>query len=126
MITASALQGLMQQISGFGGFALAALALILSPVPVVWISFHRRRVSLARVGKDLFQTKGEHEARMRELQDRHAERMFELETARRQMLLEAELKQLTLQMERRPAEQELPLRRTPERPQIAAPKTAAA
>ncbi|MEA3000850.1 MAG: hypothetical protein QOK17_2683 [Sphingomonadales bacterium] len=39
---------------------------------------------------------------------------------------EMELKLLTLQIERRPAEQELPPRRAPERPQISAPKAAAA
>ncbi|HEY0412353.1 MAG TPA: hypothetical protein VGD66_04345 [Allosphingosinicella sp.] len=130
MFTASALSGLMQQIPGLWGFALAALGLILSPVPVVWVSFHRRRVLLARIKKERFQIESEHEARMRELANEavarvndHAARMFALETDRQQMHLEAQLQRDFMLAERRPLEIELPMKRGNRHPQITAPET---
>lgn len=90
MVTVGALSGLIQQIPSLGGFALAALALILSPVPVVWVSFHRRRVLLARVEKDRFQAQCDQETRIGALEKQHTQRMYELETARKLTLWEQE------------------------------------
>ncbi|MFL6845550.1 MAG: hypothetical protein ACJ8ER_11800 [Allosphingosinicella sp.] len=81
MGTASAFSGLMQM-SGGWGFALAALGLISSWVPVIWVSYHRRKVLLARVDKDRLQIESERDVRLRELDHRHVERMFELEANR--------------------------------------------
>lgn len=147
MITPAAFAGLVQQVPGLWGFALAALALILSPVPVVWVSLHRRSVLLARVEKDKLQVRSEHEVRMRELENEavarmndhaarmreleneavermndHAARMFSLETDRQQMLLEAQLQRDFMLAEHRQIEIDWPLKRT-RRPQITAPET---
>jgi hypothetical protein len=90
MVTASALSGLIHQVPGWGGFALAALALVLSPVAVIWVSFHRRAVLLARVEKERFQAQCEREVRIFEIERLHTERMYELDTVRTIALREQE------------------------------------
>jgi hypothetical protein len=98
----------LTSLPGIWGAAVAALALILSAVSVVWVSINRARVSIARIKAD------------------HIAAMFELETARQKMLHDAELQREKQFCDVRQPEIPFLSQRRIEKSQIAKPEAEAA
>ena len=104
-MSATAVIGLIDAIPGLWGFALGALALILSALSVMRLSDNRTRVALARIEAE------------------HAARMYALETDREQKAAEARLER-EVRLQQGPVQIEFPLRI--ERARRAAPAAEAA
>ena len=58
---------------------IAIFSAVLASVPVIWISYHRRKVLLARDATERCRIEGERDARLRQLDYEHAERIAELQ-----------------------------------------------
>lgn len=120
-MTAAEMTGLIHQVPEIWKYALYALGLILSPVPVIWVSHHRKTVLLKRAENDRCRIEGEHKANMKRLENDYEARMFELQTDRQRMLLETDFERKLIVARRGQSETELPLAGRADRPQIGPP-----